>query len=90
MTRNREQQVNNDQAEAAFAPGVHSLAARSSQSDKLRGWALVMVGALEKGLNLLEGKTVPRAQYHREMRIGRGRILAQELRVNVAVARLIK
>lgn len=57
--------MNNDQAETAFAAGDYSLAARNAESEELRGCALVMVGALEAGLRLLEDKSTPRAQYHR-------------------------
>lgn len=54
-----------DQAEAAFAAGDYSLAARSAETEELRGCALVMVGGLEEGLRLLDDKSTPRAQYHR-------------------------
>lgn len=53
------------QAQAAYDSGDYSRAARLAVSDELRGSALILVGALQDGLALLEGKSTPRAIYHR-------------------------
>lgn len=58
-------QRNEAQAQAAYTSGDYSRAARLAESDELRGCALILVGALQDGLALLEGANTPRALYHR-------------------------
>lgn len=52
-------------AQAAYDAGDYSRAARFAASAELRGCALILVGALQDGLALLEGNDTPRARYHR-------------------------
>lgn len=51
-------------AEQAFATGDYSKAARFATSGELRGCALVLVGALEEGLALIDQLPNARARYH--------------------------
>lgn len=51
-------------AEEAFANGDFSRAARLAESEELRGCSLVLLGALEDGLRLLESSPTPRARYY--------------------------
>lgn len=56
---------NEAQAQAAYDAGDYSKAARLAASAELRACALILVGALQDGLALLEGISTPRAIYHR-------------------------